>query len=524
MTKYFKIRKHFFAIPLLFLVFQSAIAQDESVSKKAKIIDSLLYYNEYSKALPLSIDFLNEAKTRKNDSLLFKALNYLGYSYYGKGFLKLAQDNFLAGYDLATKNNNEAQLFESTWFLSVTKKKNEEFTKAIAYNKQAQALANKLERPRQAAQLLSNRATLYKKVNILDSALLTNNIAAQKLLILNDSSSYWSVLINKVEIFNAMKLVDSAKLVSKRIAVVEDELLNYQLYEFNINKINTLILDKRPNAALKILNVAQPSEKTIFNSATYYDLLSKIYALLNDDKGYNMAISKVNNYKDSIQSKKNKIALDEMNTIVSLSKAENELVSKNTQLAILEIERENKNIWFGMLILGLVTAGITILLLYKNHKTAIKNKELELNMITSKKADLAVKLEMKNRELSDKLLASLKRKEKVETYLANKNDKELSSEILKIFDGKEEWQRFRDQFQEVHPSFFRKLNTDFPELTSRELNVLALVYMRLTSKDIASISGISLEAVEKSRYRIRKKMNISKGESLYKELIKTISG
>jgi DNA-binding CsgD family transcriptional regulator len=59
----------------------------------------------------------------------------------------------------------------------------------------------------------------------------------------------------------------------------------------------------------------------------------------------------------------------------------------------------------------------------------------------------------------------------------------------------------------------------YPEITSNELRLMALLKMNLSSKEIANILNITPEGIKKARYRLRKKMNISSDESLQGQII-----
>ena len=76
------------------------------------------------------------------------------------------------------------------------------------------------------------------------------------------------------------------------------------------------------------------------------------------------------------------------------------------------------------------------------------------------------------------------------------------------------WDNFRFYFEEVHKDFNRTIKQRYPEVTTNELRLMALLKMNLSSKEIANILNISNEGIKKARYRLRKKLNISNDESL----------
>ena len=54
----------------------------------------------------------------------------------------------------------------------------------------------------------------------------------------------------------------------------------------------------------------------------------------------------------------------------------------------------------------------------------------------------------------------------------------------------------------------------FKELTKTEREVCSLLRLSLSVKEIASIRNSSSDAIKVTRYRIRKKMNVPKGQKL----------
>ena len=78
----------------------------------------------------------------------------------------------------------------------------------------------------------------------------------------------------------------------------------------------------------------------------------------------------------------------------------------------------------------------------------------------------------------------------------------------------EDWKRFRQLFDVVHPGFLVRVKEKFSDLTPSEMRLLALVKLQLPSRDMAEMLGISSESIYKTRYRLRKKINLPEDGSL----------
>ena len=64
------------------------------------------------------------------------------------------------------------------------------------------------------------------------------------------------------------------------------------------------------------------------------------------------------------------------------------------------------------------------------------------------------------------------------------------------------------QFEKVHPRFFEIIRSQFPDLTQHDLRLCAYVKVGMDNKEIAQISNITDNAVRKSLYRMKKRMQL----------------
>ncbi len=88
-------------------------------------------------------------------------------------------------------------------------------------------------------------------------------------------------------------------------------------------------------------------------------------------------------------------------------------------------------------------------------------------------------------------------------------------ETLEKAKGKtDHWEIFRKQFSAVYPEFFENLLKAHPDLTKTEVKFCTYLRLHLTSQQIASAMDISMEAIRKNRYRIRKKLSLNTEDSL----------
>lgn len=82
----------------------------------------------------------------------------------------------------------------------------------------------------------------------------------------------------------------------------------------------------------------------------------------------------------------------------------------------------------------------------------------------------------------------------------------------------DEWEKFKSLFEKINPRFFVHLKEKSSDITIAEQRMAALMRLQLSSKQIASMLGISLDSVRKTRFRLRKRLGLSVEEEVEKWL------
>ena len=82
------------------------------------------------------------------------------------------------------------------------------------------------------------------------------------------------------------------------------------------------------------------------------------------------------------------------------------------------------------------------------------------------------------------------------------------------------WKLFEQYFTKVHKDFFKFLKTTYPNISTNELNLCALLKLNIPNKEIAQIMGISYNSVRKAQHRLAKKIDISSDQVLRDFIIK----
>ena len=151
----------------------------------------------------------------------------------------------------------------------------------------------------------------------------------------------------------------------------------------------------------------------------------------------------------------------------------------------------------------------------------------ELTNKQLKEEKLVQELEIKKKALATHTLHIIQKNQLLENFNSRlevmakdeKRDhkKQLQQLIRQIhgnFNHDQQWEEFQEGFEQVHLQFVEKLKTHSDNLTGNDLRLIALIKLNLSSKDMATLLGISPESLRVSRYRLRKKLKLDQGESL----------
>lgn len=141
----------------------------------------------------------------------------------------------------------------------------------------------------------------------------------------------------------------------------------------------------------------------------------------------------------------------------------------------------------------------------ENEKQMEKNQKLlELIIRTGKENDLY-------KAVSKKLKTLIK---SGKTSFAPSDLQEIQQAMEQIRGKADNWEIFKQKFSAIHKNFFEKLKAAHPDLTKTELKFCTYLRIHMSSQQIASVLNISMEAIRKNRYRIRKKFGLQTSDSL----------
>lgn len=169
--------------------------------------------------------------------------------------------------------------------------------------------------------------------------------------------------------------------------------------------------------------------------------------------------------------------------------------------------RVDTDTWFVFTILFLSTLGLFIFS-YIAIPYSIRKKQLNKIRLRIKSRDENYK--RLERKMAERELQELQ----VQNQKLEVNLKEELYILLQPDSGKPDLISFFSNFEKVYPNFRNSLQSINPNLSANELKLCALLRLNLSSKEIGALMNITQESVNKARYRLRKKMNLTSKEDL----------
>jgi hypothetical protein len=164
--------------------------------------------------------------------------------------------------------------------------------------------------------------------------------------------------------------------------------------------------------------------------------------------------------------------------------------------------------------------------LEQNHLRETEKQQAEIQEVESRLAEerlqfAQTQVQAKDAELASVTMNLVQKSQLVQTVQTSlkKIKADLTPEQRKEVDGllhliqkggklDDAWEQFTQQFDQVHIDFHQRLTDRFPDLTKNDVKLCSYLRMGLSTKEIASLMFVTVRAVEVSRSRLRKRLNL----------------
>lgn len=474
------------------------------IAGSSLIIGEICYEKgEYNKANTYLIQAMKIFESKNDLRSLGETYNLIGRVYQYSGQFELARMNYGKGLEsfkgIADKNG----IAETYGNIGHLNEKTQNYDSAIYFNSKAKKLYEQLKDSIGLARIYDNFGSIYE-----------------------DLEDFQMARVNFEEAYD----------LNKRLGNDVEAIINLNNIADTHRKTGnyTVAIKTTLDALREAKKLNQPYQV----KSAYRDVARAYYPMGKFEEAYL--------YLDSCYEISDQLYTQEISRGIADTRTVYELEQKQQQIEILEKSKRLDQFTRTALIIAtllIIIIGALISLqqrtrirknqqLYTAERSLAKAKqeqlEAELNIKKLQEEKLQQELENRSRELTANALHIIQKNEFLSTLktelkqMKYSEDEQVNKKIKKItksidynFSLDDDWQEFESIFQQVHAEFFEELRKQYPDLTSAEIRLCAMLRLNLNSKDIATIMGISQDSLRIARYRLRKKLGIDKGGNLY---------
>lgn len=268
------------------------------------------------------------------------------------------------------------------------------------------------------------------------------------------------------------------------------------------------------------------AENALRNIASVQDLSTReyilytvysIYEALGDDRS---ALKYFKDYvvvKDSLMNQYKADRLAELQTLYELDLKDREIENLNAEANEMKLSYQLSKLHRIILWVSTIVLAIISILIFALMRIRLRSQRMNYELLEAKATGFAKQVAMKNEIMED---LKLKLSE-----MRTKSSKSTKPQVMGLFKlletnirSEQDWDTFLEKFSSMDPTFFDRLQGQFPELSNMDIRLAALVRLRLSNKEIAKIAHIEVNSVKQGRYRLKKKLNLSAEQDLVKFL------
>ena len=465
-----------------------------------------LSLSNFKKALKLNL-------TLSDSSRIAVSYNYLGNYYISIGFKDKALEYYLLALNLKEKYSDKKSQSVTLNNIGIIYQYQFKLEKALEFHKRALKINENLNDEKGIANASTNIGTAYFKLKKYEEAIKYTNDA---LIIFRKDNNLRGIVYclnqgSQIDLKNG-NIANSLKSLyeSKEINIQLKDL--NQLSETHYYLAETYIAQKKYTLALtnakESLEYATNSG-SITKQVSSWIKISEIYELLNNKKEALIAFKTGTKLNDSLQSTENSQYIEKLQVEYEAELKDNKILLQEQDISILNKDKTLKR----QLIIGLLLIVVLIsIIFYARYK-----------ILNESKKRLKTEVDLKNKELLSFTLQTTQKNELIQqlkedvTNAFNKLDadhkmpsKSIGNMFRNIHNTERDWEEFKLRFEQVDQDFLQKLKKDYTQLSATDIRICALIRLNLSAKEIAAMLNITQDSVNKSRYRLRKKLELPK--------------
>ncbi len=400
-----------------------------------------------------------------------------------------------------------------------------DYDKSLEYYKKALYYANQNKTKYNKGNLYNNLGITYKDLKQYDSALYYYGKSITEYLLENSKMGLASCYLNIGNIYGFRLLNQDSAFYYLNCALELSKSLDITATTHIYRSLGRLYAkQKQYTKSIGILNNSLSGAKKSRDLNLQMELYFDLYKINKETDNLFEALENYEEYitiKDSIVNKETKTAIANLE-----AKFENE---KN----YIKIEELKTNQKADQRIKLLLMLGITFLILALTLSIYVfiqkrKRAGLEKELLRAEKEKLDEDLRYKSRQLTSQALQMMQKNKLLGELMKSltsfsrqippESKQELNNlkrQLKRSIRAEEDWDLFKHYFEEVNRDFFPNLLSISTSLTPSEQKLSALIKLKFTIKETASLLNISPDSVKTARYNLRKKLGLQKGDNVY---------
>lgn len=187
----------------------------------------------------------------------------------------------------------------------------------------------------------------------------------------------------------------------------------------------------------------------------------------------------------------------------------------------------NRRSLIGIIMLvALLSIGV-VYYIFKSRaeKVLLRQQVLTQELKEKEKQQELLQHKLRNKdEIIESLAFTIAKRNDLVKELGSNISKDSSAEIRKAWYSFEQTLSLHQDSTQLSDELIQELKSrlqiSFPELTDKDLSLIVDIRNKLSSKELADKYHVEVKSIEMSRYRLRKKLGVAKGESLRETIAK----
>jgi DNA-binding CsgD family transcriptional regulator len=472
------------------------------------------YYNLAEKNYSKANDMVGIADIYNSKSIV----------YLMKGYYNLALENALKAEKIYTDKKLSMDLNQNRLVIASVYGEMKDTVNAIDYHKKTLKFFENESQKRQYASTLNLILALQlpnKEKNEENEKLIDELVEISSSL--KDESLIGDAQEKKAQFMLVNGNVNEAKTIFESLLNKND---SYSLAYVNMYLGETLILLKDYTNALEHLNTSKiEADKNNLDALKpkIHKLMSQAYQAIGNFENGLKHYKIYKKLEDNISSTEINNRFSELQTIYETEKKEAEITLQEKEIKTLNVQAENDKLIKTLYGIGMFSFLSIAGLLYFGFKQRIKKNKIE-----REKQEEIYKQEIafKKKELASQTLHLVQKNTFIQELKENLEKIKKSPELFKVEFRRlvmllkkesaedKDWEVFKSYFSEVHNNFDNKIKAIAKDITEKEVRLASFLRMNLSTKEIASMLNVLPDSVLKSKYRLKKKLKLSKEEDL----------